>query len=133
MEAYTNETYFDEFVAACEQFEKLLGELRSESARVLEPVSYTHLDVYKRQVHTWTDTVWLTRDRTRPSNTGSLLGSITHTGNLAVGEDYLGTLQVTIPDGQLSGNYYIAVWSDAYNVIPVSYTHLDVYKRQRSR
>jgi hypothetical protein len=36
MEAYTNETYFDEFVAACEQFEKLLGELRSESARVLE-------------------------------------------------------------------------------------------------
>jgi len=36
MEAYTSETYFDEFVAACEQFEKLLGELRSESARVLE-------------------------------------------------------------------------------------------------
>ena len=36
MEAYTNETYFDEFAFACEQFEKLLGELRSESARVLE-------------------------------------------------------------------------------------------------
>jgi hypothetical protein len=36
MKAYTNERYFDEFVAACEQFEKLLGELRSESTRVLE-------------------------------------------------------------------------------------------------
>ena len=36
MEAYTNETYFDEFVAAREQFEKLLGELRSEWARILE-------------------------------------------------------------------------------------------------
>ena len=36
MEAYTNETYCDEFVAASEQFEKLLGELRSESTRVLE-------------------------------------------------------------------------------------------------
>ena len=36
MEAYTNETSFDEFAFACEQFEKLLGELRSESARVLE-------------------------------------------------------------------------------------------------
>jgi hypothetical protein len=36
MEAYTSDTYFDEFVGACEQFEKLLVELRSESARVLE-------------------------------------------------------------------------------------------------
>jgi len=30
-----NETCFDEFVAAREQFEKLMGELRSESARSL--------------------------------------------------------------------------------------------------
>jgi hypothetical protein len=36
MPGETNETCFDEFVAAREQFEKLMGDLRSESARGLE-------------------------------------------------------------------------------------------------
>jgi hypothetical protein len=36
MPGETKETCFDEFVAAREQFEKLMGELRSESARILE-------------------------------------------------------------------------------------------------
>ncbi|MBK7956466.1 MAG: ISKra4 family transposase [Candidatus Accumulibacter sp.] len=36
MSGETKETCFDEFVAAREQFEKLMGELRSDSARILE-------------------------------------------------------------------------------------------------
>jgi len=36
MTAYTKEAGFDEFAAAKEQFEKLMGELRSQSARALE-------------------------------------------------------------------------------------------------
>ena len=36
MVAYTTEVGFDEFTAAKEQFEKLLGELRSELTRTLE-------------------------------------------------------------------------------------------------
>ncbi|HEX8961620.1 MAG TPA: CARDB domain-containing protein, partial [Rhodocyclaceae bacterium] len=69
--------------------------------------------------NSWTDSVWLTRDRTRPSpgKGDVMIGQVTHTGNLAIGEDYLGTMQVTIPDGTLSGNYYITVWSDTYDAI----------------
>ena len=37
MIAYTRDADFDEFSAAREQFEKLMGELRSESRRTLEP------------------------------------------------------------------------------------------------
>ncbi len=36
MSGESKETCFDEFVAAREQFEKLMGELRSDSARILE-------------------------------------------------------------------------------------------------
>lgn len=66
-------------------------------------------------ISSWTDSVWLTTNKGRPG--GTLLGSITHSGKLAVGEDYLGTLNVGIPDTVLSGNYYLTVWSDTYNVI----------------
>lgn len=40
-------------------------------------------------------------DKTRPASWKGdiLLGNIKHQGNLAVGEDYLGSTQVTIPDG----------------------------------
>ena len=70
-------------------------------------------------VDSWVDSVWLTRDQTRPSPSKGdiLLGSVTHNGNLAVGEDYLGTVQAAIPDSVLSGEYFITVWSDTYNVI----------------
>ncbi len=36
---------------------------------------------------------------------------------LAVGEDYLGTAQVRIPDDVLSGEYYLSVWSDTHDLI----------------
>ncbi|MCP4925155.1 MAG: hypothetical protein GY916_04335, partial [Gammaproteobacteria bacterium] len=70
-------------------------------------------------VDSWTDTIWLARDKTRPSVSKGdiLIGRVTHQGNLAVGENYLGTTQVTIPEGVLSGEYFITVWSDAYDVI----------------
>ncbi|QNM95072.1 CARDB domain-containing protein [Chitinimonas koreensis] len=46
----------------------------------------------------WTDTIWLSRDKTRPGKPGDvLIGTVRHEGHLAVGEDYLGTAQVTIP------------------------------------
>ncbi|MFZ9394392.1 MAG: CARDB domain-containing protein, partial [Ilumatobacteraceae bacterium] len=68
----------------------------------------------------WTDTVWLTRDRTRPNpggNGGILLGSIAHDGALAVGEGYDVVLKVRIPAQIESGIYYITPWSDAYDVV----------------
>ena len=70
-------------------------------------------------VSSWTDSVWLARDKRRPGayKGDVLLGSVVHNGNLAVGEDYLGTTQVSIPDGTLSGNYFITVWSDTYDAI----------------
>jgi len=70
-------------------------------------------------VSSWTDTIWLARDKRRPGayKGDILLGSVTHNGNLAVGEDYLGTANVSIPDNVLSGNYFITVWSDTYNAI----------------
>jgi CARDB len=69
--------------------------------------------------NSWTDSVWLTVDKTRP-NPGKgdiLLGTVTHSGNLAVGADYLGSAQVGIPDGVRSGKYFITVWSDSYDAI----------------
>ena len=70
-------------------------------------------------VNSWTDTVWLTVDKRRPSaSKGDIkIGQITHTGHLAVGEDYLGTLNVQIPEGMRSGQYHLTVWSDTYDAI----------------
>ncbi|MCB1944039.1 MAG: hypothetical protein KDI53_18655, partial [Candidatus Accumulibacter sp.] len=67
----------------------------------------------------WTDTIWLARDRRRPAaHKGDiLLGSFTHVGQLAVGESYLGDVRVTLPDALASGEYFVTVWSDSYDVI----------------
>jgi subtilase family serine protease len=67
----------------------------------------------------WTDTVWLSRNKLQPGayKGDILLGSFTHVGNLAVGEDYLGTVEVSIPNDVLTGSYFITVWSDTYNTI----------------
>lgn len=74
---------------------------------------------YAASVSSWTDTIWLARDKRRPGayKGDMLLGSVTHTGNLAVGEDYLGSTQVSIPDNVYSGNYFVTVWSDTYDAI----------------
>ena len=70
-------------------------------------------------INQWTDSVWLAKDPRRPgANKGDiLLSTTTHTGKLAVNEDYQGSLQVVIPEGIRSGQYFITVWSDSYDVI----------------
>ena len=70
-------------------------------------------------IDTWTDTLWLARDPRRPSVVKGdiLLGEINHQGHLKIGEDYLGSIQARIPEEIESGQYYLTVWSDSYNVI----------------
>lgn len=70
-------------------------------------------------VDSWTDSIWLSRDKTRPAGWKGdiLLASFTHKGHLAVGQDYLGAAQVTLPDDLLTGQYYLTVWSDTYDAI----------------
>lgn len=74
----------------------------------------------------WTDTVWLTRDKNRPSpvrRVGDefaiedyLLGSIVHSGSLAVGQSYEAVVNVRLP-ANVTGEWHITPWSDAYDVI----------------
>jgi hypothetical protein len=69
---------------------------------------------------TWTDGIWLTRDRTRPNaggNSAIFLGSVQHTGRLAVGESYTVTAKVRIPKQIESGTYYITPWADTYGTL----------------
>ncbi|KAF5293332.1 hypothetical protein FQR65_LT20082 [Abscondita terminalis] len=63
--------------------------------------------------------IWLTVDKRQPNpSKGDIkLGEVRHTGNLEVGEDYIGNLTVTIPEGTYSGQYYITVWSDTYDIV----------------
>ena len=67
----------------------------------------------------WTDSVWLTVDKTRP-NPGKgdiLIGQVQHNGQLAVGESYNGQITGQLPDNLRSGQYFVTVWSDTYNAI----------------
>ncbi|UOP01492.1 CARDB domain-containing protein [Kingella potus] len=70
-------------------------------------------------VDSWIDTLWLARDARRPSAAKGdiLLGSIIHKGRLKAGEDYLGSIRARLPEGLLSGEYFLTVWSDSYDVI----------------
>ena len=71
---------------------------------IIIPVSYTHLDVYKRQLRTIINVYWLD-DPNKPfwDYSSDSLGA------------WFGIFTILFP------------WIGA---IPVSYTHLDVYKRQ---
>ena len=80
----------------------------------------------KTDRETWTDTIWLARDRTRPTpgaepsgNGGILLGTFTHTGHLEA--DASGTydqvVKVRLPSVIESGTYYITPWTDAYDAV----------------
>ena len=73
------------------------------------PVSYTHLDVYKRQI---------------------LIGAVTNTPALGAAQQTLKQMHIDAADPALgcAVTYPLGV----VGVIPVSYTHLDVYKRQAS-
>ena len=75
---------------------------KEESGKCLEPVSYTHLDVYKRQEGT------ATRIKGKWMLITTNMNEIPKQENAMTG------------DGNASGT----------DIYPVSYTHLDVYKRQ---
>ncbi|MBD2200392.1 MULTISPECIES: CARDB domain-containing protein [Calothrix] len=85
----------------------------------------TNLGVGETDRNSWTDTVWLTRDKNRPSPIARdsqfeindiLLGTFSRFGSLKVGESYEKTVTVKLPE-KLSGEWYITPWTDAYNVV----------------
>ena len=59
----------------------------------------TNLGAGPTLVNTWTDSVWLTRDKTRPipAQGDILLTQFTHTGGLDVKAGYDQTVSVTLP------------------------------------
>jgi len=67
----------------------------------------------------WTDSVWLARDQRRPGafKGDILLGTFEHVGKLDPGEDYRRSVQVRLPEGLPSGQYYLSVWSDTHDLI----------------
>jgi subtilase family serine protease len=91
-------------------------------------VSYTvkNKGIHTTDVNSWTDTIWLTRDKNRPSPANRknipgefediLLKSVTHNGALAVDDEYRQTVTVQIPS-QITGEWYITPWSDTYDVV----------------
>ncbi|MDH5639643.1 MAG: putative Ig domain-containing protein, partial [Nitrospira sp.] len=74
-------------------------------------------------VTAWTDTIWLTVDKTRPfaGKGDMLLGTVTHQGALPVGDFYEQVVTVTIPDADKLkpgiNTYYLTPWSDTYDVV----------------
>ncbi len=88
-------------------------------------VSYTvrNKGVHTTDVDSWTDTIWLTRDKNRPSAVNRMRGSedilletITHIGEIPAEGEYHETVSVEIPD-QLTGEWYITPWSDTYDLV----------------
>ena len=81
-----------------------------------DPVSYTHLDVYKRQVQQMeADHQWY---RSLSAEDRSWVGLVAQAG-LSSFLEWFGGEQIRP-----------AVTADVFGTAPVSYTHLDVYKRQ---
>ena len=79
----------------------------------------TNLGAGPTLVDTWTDSVWLTRDKTRPipAQGDILLTQVTHTGTLGVLAGYDETLSVTLPDNLDPGTYYVTPWTDLYSAV----------------
>ncbi|WDD36491.1 CARDB domain-containing protein (plasmid) [Nostoc sp. UHCC 0926] len=94
-----------------------------EGSKIKVSYTVTNLGIGETDRDTWTDTIWLTRDKNRPSPTNKerksediLLTSVGHNGVLKVGEKYSAQIDVTLPS-QITGEWYISAWSDAYNVV----------------
>nr|WP_322865701.1 CARDB domain-containing protein [Aquicoccus sp. G2-2]MEA1112959.1 CARDB domain-containing protein [Aquicoccus sp. G2-2] len=92
----------------------------------------TNMGVGATLDETWRDTIWITRDARRPNtaafadvdgadflkgNSARLLGTVTHSGYLAVGDSYDMVVRVSIPQDLPSGKYYITPWSDSYDAV----------------
>ena len=97
------------------------------------PVSYTHLDVYKRQVLPSSvltfESYFKLRNEVKEKLDLKLLGKL---GNF-VFEDALTDVSIFVGKRPQSRTYPKIIWTkNEKGVVPeaVSYTHLDVYKRQ---
>ncbi len=79
----------------------------------------TNLGPGETAVDSWSDTIWLTRDKNRPhpGQGDVLLKTIPHQGALVnrAGYDVITTVQ--IPAHLVSGTYYLMPWTDPYDVV----------------
>ena len=92
-----------------------------------DAVSYTHLDVYKRQVYD----LWTSRGHYFDALETRLAGAyqIRNTAIAAFGAVLLMETFPMISHKSIREGLLSASWAGRFEV-PVSYTHLDVYKRQ---
>ena len=97
--------------------------------RKIPPVSYTHLDVYKRQLFTGTNPWAAVVEKVTTeffevelgwNNKGVSIASVIGNGSMA------GVSNVTVE----APGFPSASAGEDCSGLPVSYTHLDVYKRQ---
>ncbi len=81
----------------------------------------------------WQDTIWITRDKRRPNtlpapgpdeqidfnkgNSAILLGTVSRSGRLEVGESYEQVVRVRLPADIASGTYYITPWTDSLDLV----------------
>ncbi len=79
----------------------------------------TNLGAGATLVSDWTDSVWLTRDKTRPipAKGDILLTEVPHDGTLVVDGGYDETVSVTLPDVLDPGTYYVTPWTDPFSVV----------------
>ena len=79
----------------------------------------TNLGAGPTLVYTWTESVWLTRDKTRPipGQGDILLTQFTHTGGLDVKAGYDQTVSVSLPATLDPGIYYVTPWTDLYSTV----------------
>ena len=67
-------------------------------------------------VGSWQDALYLSTDPTYDAS-DALLGTLTHTGNVAAGGSYTATLTAAVP-GVNPGPYYVIVRTDIRNALP---------------
>ncbi len=79
----------------------------------------TNLGPGETPVPSWTDTIWLTKDKNRPhpGQGDFLLKTLGHSGSLVNKAGYDVVTTVTLPTGLVSGTYYITPWTDPYAVV----------------
>ena len=97
-------------------------------AEALESVSYTHLDVYKRQI--WDS--WADEDGAIGKAYGYQM-SVKHQykeGMMDQVDRVIYDLKNNPYSRRIMTNIYVHQDLHEMNLYPVSYTHLDVYKRQ---
>ena len=91
----------------------------TEGSQIEVRYTVTNLGSGETTVTQWTDSIWLTRDKNRPhpGEGDILLTTVPHEGGLAVNGGYDQIVNVTLPTGIPSGNYFITPWSDPFGVV----------------